>query len=92
MIVAYTKQFVSDVENYPLNKKRILEVIESLKKADSLSQIRNIKKLKAPGYNYRLRIGYFRIGFTVSDHKIILKRVLHRKDIYKFFPWFDFRK
>lgn len=86
MIVNYTKQFVSDVEKYPLNKRKILDVIEAIKEAKTLSEIRNIKKLKAPGNNYRMRIGYFRIGFTISENKIILKRILHRKDIYKFFP------
>jgi mRNA interferase RelE/StbE len=86
MKVSYTKQFVKDVEKYPLLKLKIFEVIETFKNSNSLFKLKNIKKLKAPGNYYRLKIGNFRIGFTFSDDTITFYRFLHRKDIYRFFP------
>ena len=86
MKVNYTKQFVKDVEKYPLLKLKIFEVIETFKNSNSLFKLKNIKKLKAPGNYYRLKIGNFRIGFTFSDDTITFYRFLHRKDIYRFFP------
>lgn len=86
MKVNYTKQFVKDVEKYPLFKLKIFEVIETFKNSNSLFKLKNIKKLKAPGNYNRLKIGNFRIGFTFSDDTITFYRFLHRKDIYRFFP------
>lgn len=86
MKVNYTNQFVKDVEKYPLFKLKIFEVIETFKNSNSLFKLKNIKKLKAPGNYYRLKIGNFRIGFTFSDDTITFYRFLHRKDIYRFFP------
>ncbi len=86
MKVIYTKQFVKDVEKYPLLKRKIYQVIDIFKNSNSLIKLKNIKKLKASGNYYRLKIGSFRIGFTYSDNTITFYRFLHRKDIYKFFP------
>ncbi|HLO85710.1 MAG TPA: type II toxin-antitoxin system RelE/ParE family toxin [Nostocaceae cyanobacterium] len=46
----------------------------------------NIKKLKGEGNYYRLRVGDYRIGVVVTENTMIFVRVLHRKDIYRFFP------
>jgi mRNA interferase RelE/StbE len=35
---------------------------------------------------YRIKTGDYRIGFEYKDGEIIIYRVLHRKDIYKYFP------
>ncbi|BAZ37945.1 hypothetical protein NIES4101_38710 [Calothrix sp. NIES-4101] len=62
-------------------------VIEEIEKAESLGDINNIKKLKSSdGDYYRIRIGNYRIGLTISDDIIIFVRALQRKDIYKYFP------
>ena len=58
----------------------------NIQNVESLSGIRNIKKLQSDENDYRLRIGNFRIGFSIVDGSIVLKRFLHRKDIYKYFP------
>ncbi|MCC5620529.1 type II toxin-antitoxin system RelE/ParE family toxin [Nostoc sp. CHAB 5715] len=33
-----------------------------------------------------MRVGDYRIGFTVAGDTITFVRVLHRKDIYRYFP------
>lgn len=86
MKVSYTRQFVNDVEKYPQLKRKVFEVIETFKNAKTLTELKNIKKLKSTGNDFRLKIGSFRIGFSFSDNTIFFKRFLHRKDIYRFFP------
>jgi mRNA interferase RelE/StbE len=86
MKVSYTRQFVNDIEKYPHLKRKVFGIIETFKNAKTLSELKNIKKLKSTGSDFRLKIGSFRIGFTFSENTILFKRFLHRKDIYRFFP------
>lgn len=65
---------------------RIKTVIEQVETAESLSEISNIKKLKADGNYYRIRVGDYRIGFAEDENIITFVRVLHRKEIYRYFP------
>ncbi len=86
MKISFTKQFIKDAKKYPLYKSKINEVISKFQNAESLSGIQNVKRLKSDENDYRIRIGNFRIGFTVDEGSIVFKRFLHRKDIYKYFP------
>ncbi len=86
MKVSYTRQFVTDVEKYPQLKRNVSDIIETFKNAKTLSELKNIKKLKSAGNDFRVKIGSFRVGFTFSDDTVLFKRFLHRKDIYRFFP------
>lgn len=53
---------------------------------ESLEQIPTLKKLRGFRNAYRTRIGDYRIGFFFDGQTVIFARVLHRKDIYRFFP------
>lgn len=86
MKISYTKQFIKDAKKYPQYKNQIREIISEFQNATSLSAISNIKKLQSDKNDYRLRMGNFRIGFSIFKGKIVFKRFLHRKDIYKYFP------
>ncbi len=66
--------------------KRAREVIEAVEKADSLAVISNLKKLKGGGSYFRLRVGDYRIGFSLEGEAVVFVRFLNRKDIYKHFP------
>lgn len=57
---------------------------ERLPATDQFIEIPNIKKIK--GSFYRIRIGDYRIGIRYEQDKITLMRVLHRKEIYRYFP------
>lgn len=61
-------------------------IINDILKAQDLSEIRNIKKLKGTKYFYRIRIGNYRVGLAFQDEKVILAAFDHRSDIYKYFP------
>jgi mRNA interferase RelE/StbE len=67
-------------------KRDISDIIEQVEKANFLSEIKNIKKLKGHLTAYRIRIGDYRIGLFVENNIIEFVRVIHRKDIYKVFP------
>lgn len=88
MKVEFRKSFEKDLANI-LDEtllQRIKAVIEEVEKAENLGNVSSIKKLKADGDYYRIRVGDYRIGITVSESVVIFVRVLHRKDVYRYFP------
>jgi mRNA interferase RelE/StbE len=64
MNLAFTKKFLKQVSklNNPVLAKEVVLIIDEAEKAQTLSEIKNLKKLK--GYNnyYRIRTGDYRIG------------------------------
>lgn len=67
-------------------RKAIKAAIEEAEAATNLSEISNVKKLKAEKSSYRIRVGNYRIGFVMSEDMITFVRVLHRKEMYRYFP------
>lgn len=61
----------------------LLQVIESVKQ---VSHIPQIKKLKGHKQAYRIKLSGYRIGAYMENGKLILSRLLPRKDVYKKFP------
>ena len=88
MKVEYRKTFLKELALLPSSIRKNIEafVFDELPKMESLSQSGKIEKMK--GYNsfYKIRFGNYRIGIRAENKTIILERVLHRKDIYKYFP------
>lgn len=65
---------------------QVKDVIESVEAASNLRDIAGLKKLKGATDYYRIRFGQYRIGIIVRGNEIIFVRILHRKDIYRYFP------
>lgn len=88
MNVEFRKSFEKDLTNLRDEAllQRIKAVIEEVETVDSLSDVRNVKKLKAEGNYYRIRVGEYRIGIAVNEDTVIFVRVLNRKEIYRYFP------
>jgi mRNA interferase RelE/StbE len=61
-------------------------VIKEVENAETLLDVNNTKKLKADGNYYRIRVGNYRVGFTEDEGVITFVRVLHRKEMYRYFP------
>lgn len=61
-------------------------VFEEIPKLESLDGLSNLKRLKSSDDAYRIRVGEYRIGFWLRGDTVIFQRVLHRKDIYRYFP------
>ena len=53
--------------------------------AEDIQQIKVLKKLKGYTEFYRIRFSDYLIGLSVKEEKVVFLRVLHRKDIYKYF-------
>lgn len=90
MEIIVDKTFFKDLDklkNKSLHTK-IDEVIEEIKNASTLSEIKNLKKLSTGKIKdcYRLRIADYRIGIRFIGSRIVFVRILHRKEIYQFFP------
>ena len=71
---------LKDVKALPKTaQRRVMARIEELQ--NDLSG--DVKKLTSFTPEYRLRVGDYRVLFEVEDGKVVIYRVLHRKDAYK---------
>ena len=88
MKIKFKKSFLKDIEKIKDRniKYRILKIIEEVKSAEKLKDIKNIKKLRVGENYYRISISDYRISLIYISNLLIFVRVLHRKDIYKYFP------
>jgi len=84
----YKKQFLKDLAAIPLPYKKQIEnlVFDELPLEDQKSLFSKISKMKGYDWFYKIRVGDYRIGLYINLDKLIFKRVLHRKEIYRFFP------
>jgi len=88
MNVEFRKSFEKDLSKIRDETllQKIQVVIEEAEKANNIGELNNFKKLKTDGNYYRIRIGDYRIGVTITNDIIIFVRALQRKDIYRYFP------
>jgi len=86
--LAYEACFEKDLKNISDKNllKKIKSTIEEIRKTDKLSSISNLKKLRGYETFYRIRIGDYRIGIEIIEDCVIFTRVLHRKEVYRYFP------
>lgn len=89
MKTEYLPTFIKDLKKLKstsvYNSIKIL-VTKDVLTYQSFTEIPNLKKIKGAKNAYRIRVGDYRIGFFVEQDKIIFSNVLHRKEIYRFFP------
>ena len=74
------KRAEKDLASLPkTDAQRIVDVLFLLE--DGLTG--DIKKLASALPEYRLRIGVWRVLFEIVERKIIIYRILHRKEAYR---------
>jgi mRNA interferase RelE/StbE len=61
-------------------------IFEELPIANSIFCIGIVEKMRGYSLYYKVRFGSYRIGLKMENDTVILERVLHRKDIYRYFP------
>jgi len=88
MKVDYRKSFLRELSKIPSGARSRMEnfVFEELPKANSIFEVGNIEQMKGYRSYYKVRFGSYRIGLKMENDMVILERVLHRKDIYRYFP------
>jgi mRNA interferase RelE/StbE len=86
--VRFESKFAKDLRSIRDTKllAKIKEMIEECKAAESITELKNVKKLQGYDTFYRIRIGDYRVGLEVLNDELIFTRFLHRKDVYKYFP------
>ena len=88
MEVKFTKTFEKDLKAIK-DKEVILkvdEIIKCLRTSKVLSDIAGVKMLKGYRNCYRIRIGNYRLGLQLNGKVVWLARLMHRKEIYRYFP------
>lgn len=89
MKTAYSGSFIKDLKRLrgqPAFGRINTLVFETIPAAADLGAVINLKKLQGHGNAYRIRVGDYRIGLTFDGEAVTFRRVLHRKDIYRYFP------
>lgn len=88
MRLSFRKCFERDLKRIsdPVVLRRIRQAIEQVEAAEDLSRVRGARRLSGSGSFYRIRIGEYRIGLAVEASEVEFVRVLHRCDIYRYFP------
>lgn len=89
MRTIFKKSFTKDLKSYSKDRtllSRIEKTILQVESSDTIINIKNLKKLKAEGSYYRIKIGNYRLGLVIENKTVAFVRLLHRKDIYRYFP------
>ena len=88
MNVEYRKRFLEELARIPTPQRTKIEVyvFEELPALKSISESRAIERMKGYPSYYKIRFGSYRVGLKLEDDTVILERVLHRKEIYRYFP------
>jgi mRNA interferase RelE/StbE len=89
MRTEYKPTFIKDLK--ALKSTSVFAVIkkivfDDIPDYDGLQDIRNLKQLKGDANAYRIRVGDYRIGFYLDEETLVFVRVLHRREIYRYFP------
>ena len=88
MNLVYKKSFARDLRQIQdkalLNRLR--EVMQEIEAATGIQDLTGLKKLGRESAHYRLRLGDYRLGLIIEADTATLVRILHRKDIYRYFP------
>lgn len=87
--IKYNTRFIKDLKK--LGKTKYYITIKTLcfstlPSKQNISEIEDVKKLTDFKNYYRIKVDDYRIGFKIENNCITLMRVLHRKDIYRYFP------
>jgi mRNA interferase RelE/StbE len=87
MKIEIRKSFVKDADKLAAPfRQHLAGIINEMEKASQLSQLSDCKKLTGHKTAYRIRMGHYRIGFYYENKTLELIRILHRKEIYRYFP------
>lgn len=88
MRVVYQKKFLKDLARIPSKRRKQIEsfVFEDVPGRPSIFETAKLESMTGyPGF-YKIRFGNYRIGVKVMDDTVAFERVLHRKEIYRYFP------
>lgn len=88
MKVEYSKKFLKELAAVPGDIRSKIEsfVFEELVSTSSIYEIGKVEKMKGYDGFYKVRFGNYRLGLVIENEIVTVKTVMHRREIYKFFP------
>ncbi|MCX7087946.1 MAG: hypothetical protein NTV00_07830 [Methylococcales bacterium] len=88
MKVCYSKKFLKQLVGIPSDSRSKIEafVFNDIVTAMSIAELGKIEKMQGYDGFYKVRFGQYRLGLVFENGVITVKTVMHRKEIYKFFP------
>lgn len=88
MTVKVNRKFLKDLSLLPHKERQRIEelVFEVSPGCKNFIEIPEISKLKGYSDYYKIRIGNYRIGLRCKVDEVVFERVLHRKEIYRYYP------
>ncbi len=88
MNVRFRENFARDLR--ALKDKALLggvrALVENVERAGTLAEVAGLKKLRGGEAYYRIRVGDYRVGLAVEQDVVVFVRVLHRREVYRYFP------
>ena len=88
MKVEYRKTFLKDLSRIPLKVRTGIEkfAFTELPQTESIAQIGRVERMKGYPSFYKVRFGPYRVGIRYESGIVVLERVLHCMEIYRYFP------
>jgi mRNA interferase RelE/StbE len=89
MELLYGKKFSKDLDairHETKIKAQLLKLIEVVRAAESLTDLKGVRKIEGYQAYFRIKVADYRLGIKVEQSTVELIRFLHRKDIYGRFP------
>jgi mRNA interferase RelE/StbE len=89
MELLYGKKFSKDLDairHETKIKAQLLKLIEVVRAAESLTDLKGVRKIEGYQAYFRIKVADYRLGIKVEQSTVELIRFLHRKDIYRRFP------
>lgn len=88
MKISITRKFLKDLAVVPAPYRKKIEafVFIEVSKLNSYHKIAGLQKLQGYEEYYKIRFGDYRVGVKIEEDELIFERVLHRKEIYRYFP------
>ena len=87
--IEYSEKFLKDLAK--LKRTNVYAKIKNLcfdklPIYEDTKSIKDLKKIEGYSRYFRINVGDYRIGLKIEGEAITVMRVLHRKEIYRFFP------
>ena len=88
MEVRFDSSFYRDFRRIrdPGLRRRVERAIENVEAAATLSEIPGLRRMRADGGFYRMRLGQYRVGVKIEGETVTFLRFGHRREVYRSFP------
>ena len=88
MNVVYRKTFLKELARVPKKTRIRIEVFvfTDVPQSSTIQHTQKIERLKGYKDYFKARFGIYRVGMRLKDDVLVFERVLHRRDIYRYFP------